>query len=60
MSKPCQYGTLSKCGHPSTTERLKPNGDGTWDVCERHAAFLDRLRANIIEHAEMLRKLADR
>lgn len=56
----CAYGVKpALCGAPATTKRQRPNGGELWDVCERHAAFLDRLRANIVEHSVLLARLAD-
>jgi hypothetical protein len=56
----CDYGVLSAvCGVVATTRRQRPDGGATWDVCARHAAVLDRLRANLIEHADLLHRLAE-
>lgn len=42
----CQYGVSPVfCGRWATTKRQRPNGGEMWDVCDQHAAFLDRLRA---------------
>ena len=55
--KDCQYGVLGfVCGRSATTKRQRPAG-GTWEVCEAHAAFLDRLRENITKHAPLLERL---
>lgn len=59
-SHACEYGVLGHtCGGRATTTRPRPNGDRSWHVCARHAAFLDRLRASIIEHADLLARLRD-
>ena len=55
--KDCQYGVLGiVCGRLATTKRQRPAG-GTWEVCDAHAAFLDRLRKNIKDHAPLLERL---
>lgn len=53
----CQFGAYGACDAEATTKRQRPNGEGLWDVCDRHAAFLDRLRANVEKHATLLAKL---
>jgi hypothetical protein len=56
--KRCQYGVLTvTCGAPATTKRKRPAGTATWDVCQRHADFLDRLRKNVTEHKSLLDRL---
>lgn len=57
--KTCQFGAYGACDVEATTKRQRPSGESLWDVCERHAAFLDRLRANVKKHAELLAKLRD-
>lgn len=58
--KRCQYGLqMFTCGAPATTKRPRPNGSQTWDVCERHATFLDRLRSNIERHGPLLDRLKE-
>lgn len=61
MKKHCQYGVtgIAVCGARSTTKRQRPAGAGTWDVCERHAATLDRLRASVEQHRPLLDRLRD-
>lgn len=56
----CQYGVLNdRCGAPATTKRERPNGGEEWDVCDKHARFLDRLRKSIRQNAELLAKLKE-
>ena len=57
--KTCQFGVYGACGDSATTKRQRPSGEELWDVCDRHAAFLDRLRSNVKKHAELLAKLRD-
>lgn len=57
----CQYGIGEhRCGHVAYTKRPRPGGpNGTpWDVCDQHAVILDRIRANVFEHRELLTRLA--
>jgi hypothetical protein len=46
------------CGQPSTTKRPRPAGGETWDLCDEHAAMLDRLRENVRKHKPLLDRLA--
>lgn len=56
--KHCQYGVLGQvCGAHATTKRKRPNQRRTWDVCNKHAEFLDRLRQNITDHHDLLERL---
>lgn len=57
----CQYGVLGvlTCHAVARTKRPQPGGGDSWDVCEYHAAFLDRLRRNIEEHRPLLDRLAE-
>lgn len=59
--KYCEYGVagVSVCGARSTTKRQRPSGTGTWDVCERHAATLDRVRESVRRHRPLLERLRD-
>ena len=56
----CQYGVLGiNCNAPAPTKRQRPSGRGTWDVCDWHAAILDRIRQSITENRPLLDKLAE-
>lgn len=55
----CQFGVYGACEAEATTKRQRPNDETLWDVCASHAAFLDRLRANVKKHATLLAKLRD-
>lgn len=56
----CQYGVLPiTCGQPAPTKRQRPSGGGTWDVCDYHAAILDRIRQSVQEHSALLARLRD-
>lgn len=58
--RPCEYGVLSiTCGSASAVRRRRRFG-GMWDLCEKHAAFLDRLDGNIRKHKPLLDRLAGR
>lgn len=57
--KTCQFGAYGACEAEATTKRHRPADETLWDVCDRHAAFLDRLRANVKKHAELLAKMRD-
>ncbi len=55
----CRYGVLAhRCGARATTTRSRPLGSESWPVCDFHALVLDRLRANMAEHADLLDALA--
>lgn len=64
--KTCQYGVLNvTCGAPADTVRQRPGGGPawaaggpTWDVCERHATILDRVRASVRANRPLLDRLA--
>lgn len=57
---PCQYGVFSvRCGEAATTKRQRSAGRETWDVCDKHAAFLDRLRVNVTKHKPLLDRLKE-
>lgn len=56
--RPCRYGIGSIiCGMPSSTKRRRPTGE-LWDVCDGHAATLDRVTARVAEDADLLRRIA--
>ncbi len=64
QAKVCQWGIAAViCGAPAVTVRPRPAGHSLnatqWDVCQRHADFLDRLRANMRDHAPLLERLRD-
>ncbi len=55
----CRYGVLAhRCGARATTTRLRPSQSESWPVCDFHALVLDRMRANMAEHADLLDALA--
>lgn len=62
-AKVCQWGVMSvRCGKHAVTVRPRPSGVGRvnaerWDVCQEHADFLDRLRANVTHHKPLLDRL---
>lgn len=57
----CQYGVLGiECGRDAVTTRDRPDDrKGRWAVCQNHAEFLDRLRANVAKHKPLLDRLAE-
>jgi hypothetical protein len=58
-SKPCQYGVRSVvCGAPATTKRTRLNGN-TWNVCERHAAVIDRVTQRVKSDRAVLDRLKE-
>ena len=58
-SKRCQYGVFdATCRAFATTKRPRPSGGQTWDVCAKHAMYLDRLRANIQRNGALLDRLS--
>lgn len=58
QAKDCQWSVVHVCGNPAVTKRPRPAGGATWDLCQHHADFLDRLRERMRKDRPLLDRLA--
>ena len=59
VGESCQYPGLSFvcCGAEAVTQRHSPGNFERLNVCQRHAEFVDRLRASVERHQPLLDRL---